>query len=78
MSLRTARRLYLQTYRIRRHQLLQRRSLTVTRPRRLPPNNMTDYFETMLSWLRTPFLAASGLSVVLSSLLYFKQTYARQ
>jgi hypothetical protein len=68
-----ARRIHL---RILRNHYQLTRALTVTRPLQMPANNntMAEYFNSMLSWLRMPVLASSGLAVVLSSLLYFKQT----
>jgi len=35
---------------------------------------MSEYFNSMLSYLRIPVLASSGVAMVLSGLLYFKQT----
>lgn len=37
---------------------------------------MADSLPAMLSWLRTPALAGSGIIAALGSLLYFKQKYA--
>ena len=36
-------------------------------------NDMNTYISNTLNWLRIPFLASSGLALVLSGLLYFKQ-----
>lgn len=49
------------------------RTFTVTRPTPMPPNTLSEYFNNVVSWLRVPFFASSGLVIVLSSLLYFKQ-----
>jgi fermentation-respiration switch protein FrsA (DUF1100 family) len=35
---------------------------------------MSEYFNSMIAYLRIPVLASSGVAVVLSGLLYFKQT----
>jgi hypothetical protein len=46
------------------------------KPSLLSGYNMSEYFNNMLSYLRIPVLASSGIAVALSGLLYFKQTYA--
>jgi hypothetical protein len=54
----------------------RRQSLSST-PRLLVriPDNMSEYFNSMLAYLRIPVLASSGIAALLSGLLYFKQTY---
>jgi hypothetical protein len=61
-----------------KHIQISRRTFAATRPRPMPQNTMSEYFDNMLSWLRVPVLASSGIAVALSGLLYFKQTYAIQ
>jgi hypothetical protein len=39
-------------------------------------DNVNQYISNTIGWLRLPVLASSGLAVVLSSLLYFKQKCA--
>lgn len=38
-------------------------------------SNISGYMSSMLSYLRIPVLASSGLAVLGSGLLYFKQKY---
>jgi hypothetical protein len=33
----------------------------------------SSYMQSMITWLRAPALVSSGLAVLVSSLLYFKQ-----
>jgi len=39
-------------------------------------DNVNQYISNTVGWLRLPVLASSGLAIVLSSLLYFKQKCA--
>lgn len=43
--------------------------------RRISMDTMNQYLSNTIGWLRLPVLASSGIAVVLSSLLYFKQKY---
>jgi hypothetical protein len=48
-----------------------------TKPRlRNLTDTMSEYFNQMLAYLRVPVLASSGLAVLISGLLYFKQKCA--
>lgn len=38
-------------------------------------DTMNQYLSNTIGWLRLPVLASSGLAVLLSGLLYFKQKY---
>lgn len=50
------------------------RTVSGQQPRKMPPNNMSDYLAATANWLKIPAIASGGLAVVISSLLYFKQT----